>query len=161
MISIPRYAPLFGRKTMLADYPFGTEVFVDQEFLKKRCGLFNPQLDKIYQKPWKVIDRYYVVGSRGSVIAALVIGIDYEHWATMVPNAELVEHTTYCNLQAHATFDHDDEVVRGTLVGTDIKPGMHKLCVLIVTDPASSFIDKPRPPALNPFAAALSKEIEE
>ena len=85
------------------EHPTGSTVKVKDKFLRDICELFDPDLKKISGCDWEILNYYYILGTRGSKMAGLVVGVPYLTWATM-SQMNVVPHMAYPNLPKQYTF---------------------------------------------------------
>ncbi len=77
-------------KDVLGRWPIGSKIYLPVDFVQKACGLYRPDTAPIRDMKWEILDYYYIIGSRGSKIAAFVVGVPYEDWKDMKPKQKFV-----------------------------------------------------------------------
>ena len=139
MINIPTETAVFDVSEVLEKWPLGSKVRLYPEFIKHNCGIYNPKINEIHKCLWTVLDYYYVIGTRATRAAALVVGIDYEKWATLQPDKSFVQHLMYKNMSDTHMFERSGMEVPSNIRLLRHKVIPEKMCILIVSDPETIF----------------------
>ena len=119
------------------EHPTGSTVKVKDKFLRDICGLFDPNLKRISGCDWEILNYYYILGTRGSKMAGLVVGVSYSTWATM-SEMNVVPHMAYSNLPKQHRF-HSCTVLGNGYYDIEAKlkhpanPYKLKHCVIVTT----------------------------